>query len=95
MTPLAKIQHFVVSGLEKADEIVDEVLYRPVVVRAFRWLPRWWQCDLAKLSMALDDRWSSGWWENAWIAPGGPCDACGRRASIHVLGGPYDEEDEY
>jgi hypothetical protein len=34
-----------------------------------------------------DDLWGSGYWENA-IAPGDPCEACDRRASIHVYGGP-------
>lgn len=33
----------------------DEVLYRPAVVKAFSWLPRWWLCDPAKLSIALDE----------------------------------------
>src|SRR5438034_5739178 len=72
--------------LSKLDEGLDEVLYRPAVVRAFRWLPRWWMCDLAKASMWLDDRWQTRWWDDA-IAPGEPCVACGRRASIHVIDG--------
>ena len=73
------------------DEALDEVLYRPAVVKAFAWLPRWWCCDLAKLSMVLDDRWNVGYWERAGIAPGRSCDACARRASIHVVGGRDDE----
>ena len=92
MTPPARTRRLVVCALAKTDEFVDEVLYRPAVVRAFRWVPRWWQCDLAKLSMALDDRWSSGWWADDAIAPGRPCEACGRRASVHVYGG-MDNED--
>jgi hypothetical protein len=76
-----------------ADEVIDEVLYRPAVVKAFAWLPRWWLCELAKVSMALDDCWGVGYWDEAGIAPGGPCEACGRRASIHVVGGLCDDED--
>lgn len=83
----------VVAVLEKVDEAVDEVLYRPAVVKAFGWLPRWWRCDVARLSMVIDDRWDLGWWDDAGIAPGGVCEACGRRAAIHVLGGA-DEERE-
>ena len=37
--------------------------------------------------MRLDDLWRTGYWDNAGIAPGDPCEACGRRASIHVYGG--------
>jgi hypothetical protein len=76
------------------DEGLDEVLYRPAVVKAFRWVPRWWLCDLAKLSLALDDRWGVGYWDQADIVPGRPCEACGRRASIHVIGGPSDDESD-
>jgi hypothetical protein len=41
---------------------------------------------LAKVSMWLDDRWATRWWETA-IEPDGPCQACGGRAAIHVYGG--------
>ncbi len=78
----------VVVALARTDEVLDAVLYRPAVVKAFLWLPRWWLCDLAKLSMRLDDIWGTEYWKNAVIAPGDPCEACGRRASIHVYGGP-------
>jgi hypothetical protein len=74
------------------DEALDGVLYRPAVVRAFRWVPRWWLCDLARFSMVLDDRWGVGYWDQADIVPGRPCEACGRRASIHVIGGPSEGE---
>ena len=43
--------------------------------------------------MVLDDRWSVGYWAEADIAPGRPCDACGQRASIHLLGGRIDEDE--
>ena len=80
----------VVVILAKVDEALDEVLYRPAVVKMFAWSPRWWMCDLAKLSMALDDRWHLGYWKAAGIEPGGPCEVCGRRAAIHVYGGEGD-----
>lgn len=82
-----------VRVLAKVDEVVDEVLYRPALVKAFAWLPRWWLCDLAKLSIALDDRWQTGYWDEAGIVPGRPCEACGRRASIHVYGGRTPDEE--
>jgi hypothetical protein len=72
--------------LAVADGAPDEVLYRPAVVKAIAWLPRWWLCDLAKASMWLDARWGTGYWEDM-ATPGGPCDACGRRAAIHFCGG--------
>src|SRR5437870_10877449 len=84
-----------VALLAKADEGLDEVLYRPAVVKAFSWLPRWWLCDLAKASMWLDDRWRTGWWDDAGSAPGGPCEACGRRAAIAVYGGPDPDEEPF
>jgi hypothetical protein len=80
-----------VVALAKVDAAVDAVLYRPVIVKAFVKLPRWWQCDLARLSILLDDRWQTGYW-GEWIVPGGPCDVCGRRAAIHVYGG-HDADD--
>lgn len=82
----------VVISIAKLDEAIDEVLYRPAIVRAFKWVPRWWLCDLAKLSMSLDERWGTRYWETS-IVPGGPCEACGRRAAIHIYGG-VDEEDD-
>jgi len=85
----------VVMALARADEALDEVLYRPAVVKAFEWLPRWWSCDLAKFSMTLDDRWDAGYWDEAGFVPGRQCEACGRRASIHVLGGRDGDETEH
>jgi hypothetical protein len=82
------MQRAIVVALAKADELIDELVYRPAVVRTFVWLPRWWLCDLAKLSIALDDRWRVGYWDA--IVPNGPCEACGRRAAIHVYGGNSD-----
>lgn len=82
-----------VVALAIVDEALDELLYRPAVVKAFAWLPRWWLCDLAKLSIRLDTQWGTGWWSGE-LEPGGPCDACIRRASIHVYGGPDPEDDE-
>jgi hypothetical protein len=81
------MKRLVVRALAKVDQGLDEILYRPAIVKAFVWMPRWWRCDLAKLSIALDKRWHVNWWtvDNAW--PGDLCEACRRRASIHVYGG--------
>jgi hypothetical protein len=37
--------------LATIDAALDKLLYRPAVVKLFCWLPRWWQCDLARASM--------------------------------------------
>lgn len=74
---------------------IDAVLYRPAVVKLSAWLPRWWNCQLAHLSMRLDDRWGTGYWrsESAPAAPNGPCDACGRRAAWLMIGGAESDEE--
>src|SRR4051794_33226606 len=79
----------VIGALNAACTAVDAVAYRPVVVRLTLPLPRWWRCDLARLSMRLDDRWSTGYWSSdaAPAAPDGLCDACQRRAAWLVVGG--------
>ena len=84
-------------GLNRACMAVDTVAYRPFVVRLTSRLPRWWQCDLARLSLALDDRWGCGYWnpQTGPPVPDGPCEACGRRAAWLVVGGydpQYDDE---
>ena len=83
----------VVVALASIDQAIDEVLHRPAVVKAFKWVPRWWLCDLAKLSVRLDDRWATGYWDLGGV-PGRPCQACARRASTCVYGGP-DEDEEF
>ncbi len=85
MAPLS-FRWMVVRLLAIVDEALDQLLYRPAVVRLFSWLPRWWLCDVGRVSMALDDRRRLGYWAAAGIAPGGVCEACGRRAAIHVVG---------
>ena len=42
-----RMKRALVAMLAKADELLDEVLYRPAIVKASAWLPRWWRCDLA------------------------------------------------
>jgi len=84
----------IVITLEKADEALDEVLYRPAVVKATLGLPRWWLCELAKASRWLDDRWHVGYWDDDAIVPGGACEACGRRAAIHVYGGVDPDDND-
>lgn len=81
----ARARRLLVGALARLDEAIDLVAYRPAVVRAFERLPRWWLCDLARLSIRLDDRWETGWWDDAGIVPGEPCAACGCRASIFVI----------
>jgi hypothetical protein len=85
----------VVRGLNLACSGIDSVLYRPAVVKLTESLPRPWCCQLAHLSMRLDDRWSTGYWASpdAPTVPGGPCDICGRRAALFVVGG-YGEPGE-
>jgi len=66
---------------------------RPAVVKAFAWAPRWWQCDLAKLSCQLDDRWKVGYWDE-FGRPGPTCEVCGRRAAWLEIGGRDPEVDD-
>lgn len=79
----------VVIALGWACTLIDWLAYRPAVVKLGTYVPRWWCCDLARLSMRLDDRWATGYWEspNAPPAPLSPCDACGRRGGWLVVGG--------
>jgi hypothetical protein len=82
--------------MNRACTAVDAVAYRPAVVRLTRRLPVWWHCQLAHASMALDDRWGTGYWESdsAPPVPEGLCEACGRRAAWLTVGGTHDEDDE-
>lgn len=86
----------IVRALNTACTAVDAVAYRPAVVRLTLPLPRWWGCQLARLSMRLDDRWGTGYWssETAPAAPEGLCDACRRRAAWLIVGGRWDDEYE-
>jgi hypothetical protein len=79
----------IVGGLNAACTLVDDVAYRPAVIRLTRPLPSWWDCQLARLSMRLDDRWARGYWSSpdAPAAPGPRCQACHRRAAWLVAGG--------
>lgn len=90
------LKRAVVRGLNRACTWVDDVAYRPVVVRLTARLPRAWNCQLAHLSMALDDRWGTGYWQSelAPAAPNGPCAACRRRAAWLVVGGADPEDGE-
>ncbi|HEY8774934.1 MAG TPA: hypothetical protein VIM33_00460 [Gaiellaceae bacterium] len=91
-----ELKRSIVSLLNKACTCVDEVAYRPAVVRLTLPLPRWWSCQLAKLSMRLDDRWGTRYWagDAAPAAPQGTCEACGRRAAWLVVGGPHEDDEE-
>jgi hypothetical protein len=91
----------VVSGLDTACQLVDEVAYRPAVVRLTLPLPRWWRCELAKLSAWLDRRWGLEYWgserEPRTLAPAGLCDVCHRRPASLEAGGSWADlevEDE-
>jgi len=72
-----------VALLNRACVAVDAVAYRPSIVKLGMPLPRWWNCELARLSIRLDDRWETRFWDDYWEdwRPGGVCDICGRRAS--------------
>ena len=78
-----RLKRSVVRALNNACTAVDAVAYRPAVVRLARPLPSWWSCQLARLSMYLDDRWRARYWssDDAPAAPQGLCDACHRRAA--------------
>ena len=81
------MRRLVIVALEKVDEGIDALMYRPAVVKAFAWSPWWWSCGLAKLSVCLDDRWGTGYWADGPV-PSGTCAACARRAAHLVIDGP-------
>jgi len=88
-------KRLIVRGLNRACELVDYLAYRPAIVKLTKWLPGWWHCQLSHLSMSLDARWKTGYWDSSLAPPPpeGICDACGRRAGWLVVGG-IDSEDE-
>lgn len=75
---------------------IDEVAYRPVVVKLTHRLPWFWRCQFSLLSMKLDRRWGTGFWTapNAPPAPDRLCDACRRRAAWLEAGGHYEGIDD-
>ena len=85
-------KRLLVRVLGRACLAVDAVAYRPAVVRLTLPLPRWWDCELGRLSVRLDRRWSTGYWGD-W-APGQSCAACGRRAAWLVVGGRDEDADD-
>ena len=85
-----KFKRAIVRGFDVACRAVDELAYRPAVVRATKRVPHGWNCQLARLSVALDDRWHTDVWGD-W-RPDGICEVCGRRAAWLVLGGPDDDD---
>ncbi|MGH7746456.1 MAG: hypothetical protein ACREQ5_17105 [Candidatus Dormibacteria bacterium] len=74
------IKWLTVRTLDRLCQMVDEVAYRPAVVKTTLRLPRWWRCDLARLSVWLDNRWDTGRWRDGG-RPDSLCRACGRRAA--------------
>jgi hypothetical protein len=75
-----RIKWLTVRILDRLCQAVDEVAYRPAVVKLTLRLPRWWSCDLARLSVWLDERWKTGRWSDGG-QPDRLCRACGRRAA--------------
>jgi hypothetical protein len=58
--PRERAKRLTVRVLNRLCELVDEVAYRPAVVKLTLRLPRWWRCDLARLATRLDERWPTG-----------------------------------
>ena len=87
-------KRLIVRALNGLCTWVDAVAYRPAVARFGSPLPHRWNCNLARLSMRLDDRWQTGYWDADYmIRPGEPCEACGRRPALWVIGGYADDPD--
>ncbi len=91
-----KIQLTVLRFLNAACNVVDAVAYRPAVVKLTLRIPHWWSCQLARLSVLLDERWGAGYWEseNSPPMPNGLCDCCGRRAAWQYAG-DYANDPEF
>lgn len=81
-------------GLNRLCMWVDYIAYRPAIVRLTIRLPRWWNCHFVRLSMWLDDRWETGYWDELEWAPDGLCEACNRRAAWLMIGGSWVDEPE-
>jgi hypothetical protein len=92
MSPRRTLQLLTVRALNGLCGWVDQVAYRPAILKLTEPLPRWWNCQLADASVKLDGRWRTGYWDS-W-GPGGPCDACHRRASWLEIGGRWQDEEE-
>jgi len=90
---LQAARRLIVRALNGLCGLVDAVAYRPVVVRFGRPLPHRWNCNLARLSMRLDERWGTGYWNGDGPQPGEPCEACGRRPALFFIGGYADDPD--
>jgi hypothetical protein len=90
-SPILFSERMIVAALDLACRVIDKVLYSPFVVRALRSMPWFWHCQLANVSIRLDDRWSTGHWLGAF--PDGLCEACQRRAAIFVIGSNDLEDD--
>lgn len=86
-----RTQKRVVAGLDQACRIVDAIMYRPFMVKLTERLPAHWHCQLGAVSVALDDRWGTNYWDG--MEPTELCEACGLRAAWLEIGGRYDEGD--
>ena len=89
MIEMSRLKLAIVRILNWLCTVIDGLAYRPAVVKLSERLPRFWMCQAAHASMALDRRWRTGFWpsSDAPAVPGDPCDACGRRAALFTLGG--------
>ena len=56
-------RHLILKALNTACTWIDEVAYRPAVVKLTLPLPRWWNCQLADLAWHLDRRWKTGYYK--------------------------------
>ena len=92
-TKMIAMRRTVVRSLEAADRAVDWFAYRPAIVRLFMFLPRWWNCELARLSIHLDERWKTEYWTEDYGWPGPLCEACGRRTAWAYVGGLEDDDE--
>jgi hypothetical protein len=75
----------IVCGLNETCALIDEIAYRPAVIRLTERLPFWWSCGLGRLSARLDTRWGTDIWGD-WAGPEAKCAACRRRAAWLVVG---------
>jgi hypothetical protein len=76
----------VLRGLNWVDEQLDQLLYRPLTVRATRWLPRWWRCDLARVAVRVAEATGDDDLADFNFTL---CQACQRRMTWTVIGGQY------
>lgn len=80
---LSSVEARTVASLAALCDPVDSLVYRwkhPLI----RLIAHAWNCRLARLSVGLDNRWHTGFWDGG-RRPGPPCEICLYRPSVDEI----------